>query len=332
LLDAGASPREALHVAAARGPLALVELLVRHGALEWAPDGAGHTPLDAARAGSAADRAAIVELLDRPVIRDPAFRAAVAAIHAGDLAALARLLDAEPRLLRERVREPDCYRASGRDQYFLDPQLLWFVANNPRLLDALPANIAEITRALLSRGADGVDYTLGLVMTSAAAREQGHQVPLIRTLLAAGAAATAQTIDLALAHRELEAVQALEPPLTASIAAALGRADHLRRLLATAAPAEVQAAFGLAVINGRTAAASVALDAGADVNAFLPVHPHSVALHQAALHDDVELLELLVERGARTDLRDTVWGGTPREWAVHEHRPRAAAYLELVGV
>ena len=148
LLDAGASPREALPVAAARGPLALVELLIRHGALEWAPDDAGRTPLDAARAGSAADRAAIVELLDRPVIRDPAFRAAVGAIHAGDRAALERLLDAEPRLLRERVREPSCYRDSGRDQYFLDPQLLWFVANNPRLVDAMPSNIVEITGAL----------------------------------------------------------------------------------------------------------------------------------------------------------------------------------------
>ena len=182
-----------------------MELLIRHGALEWAPDDAGRTPLDAARAGSAADRAAIVELLDRPVIRDPAFRAAVGAIHAGDRAALERLLDAEPRLLRERVREPSCYRDSGRDQYFLDPQLLWFVANNPRLVDAMPSNIVEITGALLSRGAAGADYTLGLVMTSAAARERGDQVPLIRTLLAAGAARTARAVDLALAHRELEA-------------------------------------------------------------------------------------------------------------------------------
>jgi hypothetical protein len=37
--------------------------------------------------------------------------------------------------------------------------------------------------------------------------------------------------------------------------------------------------------------------------------------------------ELLVERGARIDVRDTLWNGTPREWAVHEQRPNAAAYL-----
>jgi hypothetical protein len=41
---------------------------------------------------------------------------------------------------------------------------------------------------------------------------------------------------------------------------------------------------------------------------------------------------LLVERGARTDARDTLWNGTPLDWARHEHQPRAAAaYLDRVG-
>jgi hypothetical protein len=135
LLDAGASTRSEdappLHAAAERGPLALVELLIRRGAVEWIPDRAGRRPLDAARASMAPDRDAIVELLDRPVLRDPPFRAAVAAIQSGDVATLERLLDARPRLLHERAMEPACYRESGREQYFLDPKLLWFVAFNP---------------------------------------------------------------------------------------------------------------------------------------------------------------------------------------------------------
>ncbi len=330
LLDAGTSPLGALPVAAERGPLALVELLIRHGAIEWLPDEAGRTPLEAARSGAGPDRDAIVELLDRPVIRDPAFRAAVAAIHAGNVPALERIVDGEPRLMQERIREPSCYRDAPREQYFLDPQLLWFVADNPILVEVMPANIVEVTRALLARGAGGLDVTLGLVMTSEPARVQGHQVALIRTLMAAGAVATSEAIDGALAHRELDAVRALGHPLTASIAAAMGLADDLRRLLATATHAELQTAFALAVINDRTEATRVALDAGADPNAFLALHSHSEALHQAALHDDVELLELLVGRGARTDVRDTLWNGTPREWAVHARRPRAAAYLESV--
>jgi GNAT superfamily N-acetyltransferase len=324
-------PLVTLHDAARRGSLALVEQLIRAGAIEWLPDQDGRTPLDLAREGDGPDRDAIVELLDRPVIRDPAFRAAVDAIHRGDINGLERLVDAQPRLLQERIREPDCYRDSGREQYFLDPLLLWFVANNPVLVETMPADIVEVTRALLARGAEGIDTTLGLVMTSAPARVQGHQLPLIATLLDAGATATPEAIDSALAHRELDAVLALHHPLTASIAAATGDEDSLRELLATASPDERQQAFALAVINGRTATARVALDAGADVNARGSVHSHSTALHQAALTDDVELLALLVERGARTDVRDTLWDGTPLAWARHEDRPRAAAYLERVG-
>jgi hypothetical protein len=321
-------PGDHLFAAIRDGDLARVEGLIRDGAIEWLPDADGRSPLDVARA---LHRDAIVELLDRPVIGDPAFRAAVDAIHVGDVAELERLADAQPRLLHERIREPDCYRDSGREQYFLDPLLLWFVANNPTLVETMPANVVEIASALLARGAEGIDTTLGLVMTSEPARVQGHQLPLIRTLLAAGATATPEAIDSALAHRELEAVLALDHPLTAPIAAATGDDEALEELLAEASPDERQRAFAIAVVNGRTATARVALDAGADVNAFLPVHGHSAALHQAALTDDVELLTLLVERGARTDVRDTLFNGTPLGWALHEHRPHAAAYLERVG-
>ena len=110
LLEAGASPREtgeggttALHQAAWRGPLALLELLIRHGALVWQPDQRGKTALDYARAGRADERAQIVELLDRPVIRNPRFRVAVNAIHSGDVTSLNCLLDL-PSRIAERAR------------------------------------------------------------------------------------------------------------------------------------------------------------------------------------------------------------------------------------
>lgn len=195
----------------------------------------------------------------------------------------------------------------------------------------MPANVVQVTGLLLDRGADGLDGALGLVMTSESARRQGHQAALIQTLLAAGAKATPKTIESALAHRELEAVRALDHAVTPSIAAAFGDADALRRRLATATSAELQAVLAQAVINDRLEATRVALDAGADPNGYLFLHSHSGALHQAALHDDVDLLELLVRAGARTDLRDTLWNGTPHGWAVHEGKPRAAAYLEQFG-
>ena len=65
----------------------------------------------------------------------------------GDVAGLARLLDAEPRLLRERIVEPECYREAGRPQYFRDPKLFWFIANNPTLMKRMPANIVEVAEA-----------------------------------------------------------------------------------------------------------------------------------------------------------------------------------------
>ncbi|HZX86949.1 MAG TPA: ankyrin repeat domain-containing protein, partial [Reyranella sp.] len=341
LLSAGANPRHdnggetALHAAANRGPLALVELLIRKGALEWQPDAKGRPPIAAARRGKAADKAAIIELLDRPVIRDRSFRAAVTALQQGDVVALARLLDDEPRLLSERILEPDCYREASRSQYFRDPKLFWFIANNPTLMKRMPDNIVEVAGTMIARGVDkaDLDYALELVMTSLPAREQGLQIPLLEQLMKAGATPTAKAIDVTLAHWELAPIQALLQaghPMTAPIAAALGRTDRLEALLRGASAEEIQNVFGMAVINRQVEAARLALDAGADVNGFLPVHAHSTALHQAAIDENIELMELLLARGARTDVEDKLWSSTPLGWASHQGKSRAAAYLERV--
>lgn len=335
LLDAGASPRRTsesgatpLHAAARGGPLALVELLIRRGALSWQRDRRGKSALDYARKSDAPDRDRIVELLDRPVIRNRQFRAAVACIHAGDVDGLVRLLDAHPELLRERAVEPECY---PRD-YFRDPRLFWFIANNPTLMRQIPRNIAAIGQAMIARGVEkaDLDYTLELVMSNGQATAQTE---LITLLIDAGATATPQAVLTALAHWCLTPVQTLLArgfQMTAPIAAALDRTGDLAALLRDASPEERQAAFGIAVINRRVAAARLCLDAGADPDRFLPVHRHSTALHQAAINDDVPMLELLVARGARLDVRDTLWNGTPLGWAVHNKKAAAEAFLRSV--
>ena len=335
LLEAGASPRQEcedratpLHAAARHGPLELVEVLIRGGAFYWQSDQRGRRALDYARAGSAVDREAIIELLDRPVIRDPNFRAAVRAIHTGDVGGLGHLLDQHPDLLRVRAVEPDCY---PRD-YFRDPKLFWFIANNPTLMQNVPANIVAITEAMIARGVEqsDLDDTLELVISNNDEIMGGHQADMIGTLLAAGAKASPWAVVVALAHGAVGAVQALLDAglaMTAPIAAAFGRDDELARLLPHTSMDDRQTAFGLAVINRRLNAARLCLDAGADVNFNLPVHKHSQALHQAALHNDVGLLELLVARGARLDARDTLWNGTPLGWAVHGGKSAAEAYL-----
>jgi peptide-methionine (S)-S-oxide reductase len=336
LLENNANPRHAgedhstpLHLAAKHGPLAMVELLLRHNAKEWLTDKDGKKPIDYARAGSAADKEAIIELLDRPVIRDPQFKQAVRAIHSGDLEGLRAIVHEHPNLVQDRAMEPDCYPQA----YFSNPKLLWFVANNPTLMDKMPLNIATIAEAIISAGASqkDMDYTLELVMTSSPAREQHLQLPLMKVLLDHGA----KPGDLlsVLAHRELEPVRFLLQqgvPTTAPIAAGLGIDNDLLALLKQCDAKTRQAAFGIAVINQQLTAAKLCLDAGVDVNAFLPIHAHSLPTHQAAVNDDVPMLKLLIEHGGRLDIRDTLWNATPLNWAMHTGKPAAQEYLRSI--
>jgi peptide-methionine (S)-S-oxide reductase len=339
LLDGGANPRlgdgreTPLHVAAREGPLALVELLLVGGALEWQTDAQDRTPLEVAREGQSPDRDAIVALLDRDAIADDAFRAAVAAIVSGDVAALGTLLDAQPRLLRERILGPALYRTLARHQYFLDPKLFWFVANNPTRVERMPPNMVDVAQAMIARGVDrdDLDYALGLVMTSNSAREAGLQVPLMHALLDAGATVTAATIDSTAAHGELDALRAIVArgfPLDAPTAAALGENDRLRALLDESDADAVTRAFGLAAINGNVDGARLALDAGATADAYVPVHTHATALHQGAILDSVPLIELLLARGARADRRDKLFDATPLDWAIYSDNGAARAALE----
>ena len=341
LLTAGANPRNdsagetALHAAARRGPAALVERLIVGNALEWQVDRKRRKPLAVARRGDADDKEAIVALLDRDRIDDPSFRAAVKAVQRGDTAKLARLLDAEPRLLHERILGPEAYRKATRFQYFRDPRLFWFIANNPTLVKRTAPNMVEVAETMIARGVmqPDLDYALELVMTSATAREQDLQAPLVRCLVQAGAIASPHAIDMTLGHWELEPVRLLVEngqPMTAPIAAAFGATDRLPVLLALAMPDEVQRALGLAVINRQTEAARLALEAGADPNGFLPVHTHSLPLHQAVLDENLPLMELLVARGARIDVPDKLWGSTPLGWAIHQNKARARAWLEAL--
>ena len=334
----GANPRVGdgrdlpLHLAARRGDRELVEMLIVGGALGWQTDGEGRTALDAAKLGTSPDRDAIVALLDRRTIADPSFATAVRAIHSGDAATLDRLLTARPSLLHERNVGPEAYRMAKRSDYFRDPKLFWFIANNPNLVERLPDTIVDVAEVMIRHRVEqaDLDYALGLLMSSGAAGEQ--KIPLMRVLLGAGAVADRNAILATAAHWHPEPLHELVAnhgfPLGPLLAATFGDTRALARLLPAADARDVQDAFGLAVINRRVEAAELALDAGADVNAFLPVHSHSTALHQAAALDDAKMIAMLLERGARTDIRDTLWDGTPLGWAIFSGRQAAIELLE----
>jgi hypothetical protein len=175
-----------------------------------------------------------------------------------------------------------------------------------------------------------LDYALALVTTNGLMPE-GQQIALVRTLVKAGARVSYADMLSSLGHGQRAPAAWLVDndvlALNGPIAAALGRTEALPSLLASGSRDEASDALAMAVINRQREAAQLCLEAGADPNRFMPCHTHSTAMHQAALHGDVETLRLLVAHGGRTDLEDTLWRGTPLGWALHGDQREATAYL-----
>jgi hypothetical protein len=259
-------------------------------------------------------------------IPDPTFRQAVDLLDAGDVQGLRAYLNAHPDLVHQRV-------VFEGGNYFQNPSLLEFVAENPIRHGKLPANIVEVTRVILEAGAkndeDMLNGTLGLVCTGCVPREGGSQVPLIDLLCDYGAD---PNLGMPGAHGEFEAAHALlrrGARVDLPVAAALGLVDEARQLLRGANPQDRHRALALSAQFGRTEILSMLLDVGENPNRYNPpgFHAHSTPLHQAALAGHEETVRLLVERGARLDLKDTMWQGTPEGWASYAAKTQVADYL-----
>jgi ankyrin repeat protein len=141
----------------------------------------------------------------------------------------------------------------------------------------------------------------------------------------------------ALAFGYLDAAQALvrrgARVDTLAAAAGLGLLDEARRCLPTADALTRHKAVALAAQHGQTRVLDLLLDAGEDPDRYNPEgnHAHSTPLHQAVWSNHLEAVKLLVARGARLDLRDTIHHGTPLDWAEYGHRTEIAAYLREIG-
>jgi hypothetical protein len=259
-------------------------------------------------------------------IEDATFRRAVDLLDAGDTAGLRAHLSRNPKLAHQRV-------VLEGGNYFRNPTLLEFVAENPVRHGALPDNIVQVTRAILDAGVEpsALNETLMLVSTGSVPREYRVQLPLIDLLCDYGADPNS-AIQAAALHGELEAINALirrGAGIDLPVAAALGGVDDLRRLLPAAGSEDRHQALALASQFGHVEIVRLLLDAGEDPNRYNPVggHSHTTPLHQAALAGHDKLVRLLVERGARLDLKDILWQGTPADWARHGGRREIEAYL-----
>lgn len=104
-------------------------------------------------------------------------------------------------------------------------------------------------------------------------------------------------------------------------------------MLGGASELERHQALAVSALLGRTAVTRLLLEAGEDPSRFNPdgFHSHSTPVHQAALAGDMETTKLLVEHGARLDLRDKIYGSTPQGWAEWNGKTEVAVYLREKG-
>jgi ankyrin repeat protein len=259
-------------------------------------------------------------------IEDPTFRRAVELLDAGDVAGLREHLKQHPKLARQRI-------LFEGGNYFRNPSLLEFVAENPVRHGTMPPNVVQVARTILEAGVDqaALNETLMLAATGSVPRECHFQIPLIHLLCDHGADLRA-AVEAATLHGELESVNALiarGAPVTLSVAAALGRVEEFRALLAGADSRTRHLAFAMASQFGQVEVARLLLDAGEDPDRYNPTggHSHTTPLHQAAGAGYFELVRLLVERRARLDLQDILWHATPAGWASHAGNAEMEAYL-----
>ncbi|HST08007.1 MAG TPA: ankyrin repeat domain-containing protein [Gemmatimonadaceae bacterium] len=211
-----------------------------------------------------------------------------------------------------------------------------------------PPNALDVMKTLLEAGAepdavadlyDGKCTTMSMVVTSTHPARAGLQAALAEMLLDYGASpqgrgnawASPAMSALAFGYHETAAALASRgaAPDTLAAAAGLGLVDEARRLLPGASEKERHIAVALAAQHGQTDILEMLLDAGEDPNRYNPDgwHSHSTPLHQAIAADHENVARLLIERGARTDIKDTLYGGTPLGWADYCERTAIAAWL-----
>ncbi len=277
-----------------------------------------------------------------PRIDHPVFQQAVDHLDAGELDALQLLLQRESWLLSHRAAED----GSRVGAYFARPYLLCFVAENPIRQGSMPKNIVEITKLILEEATrqelkslqEQMNFCLSLVASGKVAREEQQQQPLIELLCSYGADANA-AMDAALAEGEGTAVELLlaqGADRSLAVLVLLNDEAALKLLLQEEpcpSEADVQKALMVAALQGRAEMISLlcSSEAGNTQPSFYApegFHRHSSPLHQAAYYGHGDTVKALLQHGADPLALDTIWGGTPRDWAEYGGHPELIPLLE----
>jgi ankyrin repeat protein len=274
------------------------------------------------------------------------FETAVEAVIDGNIDMLQKQLRESPELIRSRSTrvthfDPPVHRAT----------LLHYIAANgvEGYRQRTPPNAVDVATTLLRASAEvdaladmygGECTTMSMLVSSGHPAKAGVQVALVETLIDFGAAVDplgsgewTSPLSTALAFGYKAAADALVRHGaridTVAVAAGLGRLDDVRRLLPAANALDRHRATALAAQLGHVEVLRLLLDAGEDPNRYNPKgnHGHSTPLHQAVWAGHADAVRLLVEHGARLDIRDTIYDGTPLGWAEYGGRKEIGEYL-----
>lgn len=275
------------------------------------------------------------------------FRQAVDAIDAGDATHLEKILNAHPHLACERLRSPGSWLRNqigdALDSFFRDPYLLWFVSEDAVRNKTLPSNIAVIANIIIQKIKAGksaslqeqLDYTLKLVVWSVVARECNVQIALMEVLINEGAEIDGVSND-ALVNGNFDAANyLLKRGAKSSLPTALclERWEEADELAPSTSPDQKQMSFVLAALNGKAKSVARVIAYGeVDVNKPSELlYSHATALHHAVWSGSIETVKVLVEAGAKLDIRDTIYNGTPLGWAEYANKDEIADYLRSKG-
>jgi ankyrin repeat protein len=270
-----------------------------------------------------------IEALTHKSSRVSKFESAVEAVITGNAAELKQLLRGNPELTRER---------STRAHH---ATLLHYVSANgvEDFRQKTPKNAVEITKILLSAGADveaaadayGKRKTLDLVATSIYPARAGVQIALMETLLDAGAAIEGfpekSIVNSCLANGRPQAANFLVrrgARLDLEGAAGVGRLDLVQgffnqdgSLKANATKVQMESGFMWACEYGQTNVVEFLLDLDQGVDVGTQVDGMT-GLHWAVIGGHLDTIKLLLERKAQLEVKNR-YGGTTLEqtiWAI----------------
>jgi len=270
------------------------------------------------------------------------FHQAVLAVDSGDENRLRQMLHTNPELATAPLRSPGKWLTdqigNALKTFFKDPYLLWFVSEDAVRNNTLPSNIASIAQIIIDKAkeqhADSLqlqlDYGIKLVAWSWVARETGVQIGLLDVFIKAGAS-TFKVPDDALVNGNFAAAEHLVhrgAPLSLPTALCIGKWEEADVLAANASDDEKQLSLVLCSLNGKAEAVKRLIRYGVHVSdSSRDLYSHATPLHHASGAGSLDTVKVLVEAGAKLDIRDKVHDGTPLDWAEYLKKEDIAVYL-----